>query len=119
MCPVVPCCWNRCATSWAHACCSMPPVPVSCTAQSDGRLETMKKFTCHCMSAQRVWDHPGPLLQAPRQVFCAWGLVLVIHADDSATCLTEKPLAKKVELLYNKNLYPVALSLARSEQVGL
>eukprot|EP00891_Asterochloris_glomerata_P006754 jgi/Astpho2/6754/e_gw1.00102.4.1_t len=56
------------------------------------------------------------LPQAPRQVFCAWGLVLVIHADDSATCLTEKPLAKKVELLYNKNLYPVALSLAQSEQ---
>ena len=68
---------------------------------------------------KQLFEHPGLLLQAPRQVFCAWGLVLVIHADDSATCLTEKPLAKKVELLYNKNLYPVALSLARSEQVGL
>ena len=71
------------------------------------------------MSVQGVFYHPGRLLQAPRQVFCAWGLVLVIHADDSATCLTEKPLVKKVELLYNKNLYPVALSLARSEQVGV
>ena len=77
------------------------------------------QLSCHCMSVQGVFYHPGRLLQAPRQVFCAWGLVLVIHADDSATCLTEKPLVKKVELLYNKNLYPVALSLARSEQVGL
>lgn len=58
------------------------------------------------------------VFQEPRQVICAWGLVLVLHHDGSLQSLKEKPLANKLELLYNKGLYLVALNLAHSEQVA-
>ena len=47
---------------------------------------------------------------------CAWGLVVVVGADGSVTCLREKPLAAKLALLHAKSLYLVALNLAQSEQ---
>lgn len=57
--------------------------------------------------------------QEPRQVVCAWGLVVVVGADGSVTCLREKPLAAKLALLHAKSLYLVALNLAQSEQARL
>lgn len=48
---------------------------------------------------------------------CAWGLVVVVAADGVVTCLREKPLPAKLELLHAKSLYLVALNLAQSEQV--
>ena len=59
---------------------------------------------------------PGPCVQEPRQVVSAWGLVVVVAADGAVTCLREKPLAAKLELLHAKSLYLVALNLAQSEQ---
>ena len=56
--------------------------------------------------------------QDPRHVVTAWGCVVVVQSDGSIVALKEKPLATKLELLFNKNLYVVALSLAHSEQVG-
>ena len=56
--------------------------------------------------------------QDPRHVVTAWGAVVVVLADGSITCLKEKPLSVKLELLFSKNLYVVALNLAHSEQVG-
>ena len=49
---------------------------------------------------------------------CAWGLVVVVAADGGVTCLREKPLPAKLELLHAKSLYLVALNLAQSEQVS-
>lgn len=47
-----------------------------------------------------------------------WGMVVVLQADRSVLCLKEKPLQAKLELLYNKGLYLVALNLAHSEQAS-
>jgi len=50
-------------------------------------------------------------------VVCNWGLVLVVQADNTVVCLKEKELNSKLELLYNKSLYLLALNLAQSHQV--
>jgi len=50
-------------------------------------------------------------------VVCNWGLVLVVQADSNVVCLKEKELNSKLELLYNKSLYLLALNLAQSHQV--
>ena len=50
---------------------------------------------------------------------CNWGSVLVMQADGTVLCLKEKELNSKLELLYNKSLYLLALSLAQSHQASL
>ena len=57
------------------------------------------------------------VLQAPEHIICQWGLVLVVQADRDVVCLKEKELATKLELLYNKSLYMLALNLAQAQQV--
>ena len=50
---------------------------------------------------------------------CNWGSVLVMQADGTVLCLKEKDLNSKLELLYNKSLYLLALNLAQSHQASL
>ena len=56
-------------------------------------------------------------MQEPRKVAVAWGVVVVVQQEGPLLVLKEKPLASKLELLYNKGLYLVALNLAHSEEV--
>ena len=58
-------------------------------------------------------------MQDPRHVVTAWGAVVVVQSDGTITCLKEKPLGVRLELLFSKNLYLVALNLATSEQVSM
>ena len=48
---------------------------------------------------------------------CSWGMILVIQAGGDVICLKEKELTSKLELLYNKSLYLLALNLAQSQKV--
>lgn len=57
------------------------------------------------------------LVQAPEHVISQWGLIHVVQADGAVVCLKEKELSSKLELLYNKSLYMLALNLAQSQQV--
>ena len=50
-------------------------------------------------------------------MICQWGLVLVVQSDGAVVCLKEKELNAKLELLYNKSLYLLALNLAQSDKV--
>lgn len=52
-------------------------------------------------------------------VLCEWGRVLVACRDGRVLSLREHPLSHKLESLFAKNLYVVALNLAQSEQVGV
>ena len=45
------------------------------------------------------------------------GLVAVVQADGSGLTLRERSLQTKLDLLFSKHLYTVALNLARTEQV--
>ena len=55
-------------------------------------------------------------MQAPRHVLCAFGSVVVVQADNSVIWLREKELSVKLELLFSKSLYIVALNIAHSQQ---
>ena len=57
-------------------------------------------------------------MQAPKHVVCSWGMILVIQAGGDVICLKEKELTSKLELLYNKSLYLLALNLAQSQKVN-
>lgn len=72
-----------------------------------------------------VFESPGAAIrvvgaasQEPRHVEVAWGQVVVVQADGGVAYLHEKELSAKLELLYSKSLYLVALNLATSEEVG-
>ena len=58
-------------------------------------------------------------MQDPRHVETAWGSVVVVRHDGSVAVLHEKALSAKLELLYSKSLFLVALNLAQSEEVSL
>lgn len=57
-------------------------------------------------------------MQDPRHIEAAWGSVVIVRHDGSVSVLQEKALSAKLELLYSKSLFLVALNLAQSEEVS-
>ncbi|KAL6960499.1 Vacuolar protein sorting-associated protein 11 [Sarracenia purpurea var. burkii] len=50
------------------------------------------------------------------QMLCEWGNILLIMADKSALCIGEKDMESKLDMLFKKNLYTVAINLVQSQQ---
>ena len=57
-------------------------------------------------------------VQDPRHIETAWGSVVIVRRDGLVSVLHEKGLSAKLELLYSKSLFLVALNLAQSEEVS-
>lgn len=51
-------------------------------------------------------------------VLCEWGGLLVLTGDGKMYRLTEKDFQTKLEMLYKKHLYDIAISLAKSHRVA-
>ncbi|GAB2233744.1 hypothetical protein Droror1_Dr00002973 [Drosera rotundifolia] len=49
-------------------------------------------------------------------LLCEWGTVILIMADKSALCVGEKDMESKLDMLFKKNLYTVAINLVQSQQ---
>ncbi|XP_064459798.1 vacuolar protein sorting-associated protein 11 homolog isoform X2 [Ornithodoros turicata] len=49
-------------------------------------------------------------------VFSEWGLLFILVQDGKLYCLQEKDTQSKLELLFKKNQYAMAISLAKSQQ---
>ncbi|KAK9741925.1 hypothetical protein RND81_03G138000 [Saponaria officinalis] len=47
---------------------------------------------------------------------CEWGNINLIMADRSAICVGEKDMESKLDVLFKKNLYSVAINLVQSQQ---
>ena len=74
---------------------------------------------CKGLSSKEICGETGILhLQDPRHIETAWGSVVVVRRDGSVAVLHEKGLSAKLELLYSKSLFLVALNLAQSEAVS-
>ncbi|KZV92880.1 hypothetical protein EXIGLDRAFT_740253 [Exidia glandulosa HHB12029] len=56
----------------------------------------------------------GPFQEGVRDVLCAWGKIFVLSNDGKLTKLEEKPTSAKLELLFNRARYQLALGLART-----
>ncbi|KAL8144386.1 hypothetical protein V2J09_017418 [Rumex salicifolius] len=49
-------------------------------------------------------------------VLCEWGNIILLMSDKSALCVGEKDMESKLDLLFKKNLYTVAINLVQSQQ---
>ncbi|XP_021845729.1 vacuolar protein-sorting-associated protein 11 homolog [Spinacia oleracea] len=49
-------------------------------------------------------------------VLCEWGNIILIMADKSAVCVGEKDMESKLDVLFKKNLYSVAINLVQTQQ---
>eukprot|EP00808_Paulinella_micropora_P031042 g83159.t1 len=52
------------------------------------------------------------------EVVAEWGALFILTASQKCYQLTEKDLASKLQMLYRKNLFQIAISLASSQDVG-
>ncbi|XP_010532982.1 PREDICTED: vacuolar protein-sorting-associated protein 11 homolog [Tarenaya hassleriana] len=49
-------------------------------------------------------------------MLCEWGNIILITADKSLLCIAEKDMESKLDMLFKKNLYTVAINLVQSQQ---
>lgn len=49
-------------------------------------------------------------------MLCEWGNIVLIWTDKSALCIGEKDMESKLDMLFKKNLYTVAINLVQSQQ---
>ncbi|KIJ62988.1 hypothetical protein HYDPIDRAFT_114138 [Hydnomerulius pinastri MD-312] len=61
--------------------------------------------------------YSGAFEQGIRDVVSEWGYVFILGNDGKLTRLTEKPTPNKLSLLYAKHLYPLALSVAHTQNL--
>lgn len=48
-------------------------------------------------------------------ILCEWGNIILIMSDKSALCIGEKDMESKLDMLFKKNLYTVAINLVQSQ----
>ncbi|KAG2019698.1 vacuolar membrane protein, variant 2 [Coprinopsis cinerea AmutBmut pab1-1] len=61
--------------------------------------------------------YSGTFRQGVREVVSQWGKVYVLSTDGKLLSLEEKSTASKLEMLYHKSLYVVALNLAKTQNL--
>ncbi|KAK9084651.1 hypothetical protein Sjap_025062 [Stephania japonica] len=49
-------------------------------------------------------------------MLCEWGNIILIMSDKSVLCVGEKDMESKLDMLFKKNLYTVAINLVHSQQ---
>lgn len=55
-------------------------------------------------------------VQEVSHMLCEWGNIILIMADKSALFIAEKDMESKLDMLFKKNLYTVAINLVQSQQ---
>ncbi|KAL0445249.1 UNVERIFIED_CONTAM: Vacuolar protein-sorting-associated protein 11 [Sesamum latifolium] len=55
-------------------------------------------------------------VQEVSHMLCEWGNIVLIMADKSALFIVEKDMESKLDMLFKKNLYTVAINLVQSQQ---
>ncbi|KAG5635623.1 hypothetical protein H0H81_010584 [Sphagnurus paluster] len=61
--------------------------------------------------------YSGTFTHDVREVISQWGQIYILTSDGNLLCLQEKSTATKLDLLYRKSLYSLALSLAKTQQL--
>lgn len=56
------------------------------------------------------------VLKEVSQMLCEWGNIILVLNDKSALCIGEKDMESKLDMLFKKNLYTVAINLVQSQQ---
>ncbi|KAI5122199.1 hypothetical protein M0805_002688 [Coniferiporia weirii] len=61
--------------------------------------------------------YSGTFVEGVRSVVSQWGHIYVLTNDGKLTCFEEKPTPEKLEMLYRKNMFQLALSLASTQSL--
>ncbi|KII88329.1 hypothetical protein PLICRDRAFT_688881 [Plicaturopsis crispa FD-325 SS-3] len=61
--------------------------------------------------------YSGAFTAGVREVISAWGQIYVVSNDGTLSCLEEKPTSTKLDMLYQRSLYPLALNMAKTQQL--
>ncbi|PPQ73707.1 hypothetical protein CVT24_007262, partial [Panaeolus cyanescens] len=61
--------------------------------------------------------YSGAFKQGVREILSAWGNIYVLSTDGTLMCLKERSTADKLEMLYKKSLYVLALNLATTQNL--
>lgn len=56
------------------------------------------------------------IIKEVSHMLCEWGNIILIMTDKSALCIGEKDMESKLDMLFKKNLYTVAINLVQSQQ---
>nr|CAB3267620.1 vacuolar protein sorting-associated protein 11 homolog [Phallusia mammillata] len=66
---------------------------------------------------QKLIAYSAPL-PGVQEVLYEWGSIYILGADNSLVCLQEIDIHQKLEMLFKKNLYSLAVNLAKSQNLG-
>lgn len=62
--------------------------------------------------------HSEAFTEGIREVFSQWGSIYVLSNDGKLSCFQEKPTATKLDMLYRRGYYVLALDIARTQQMS-
>jgi len=62
--------------------------------------------------------HSEAFTEGVRDVFSQWGNTYVLSNDGKLSCLQEKPTATKLDMLYRRGYYVLALDIAKTQQMS-
>ncbi|EDR06605.1 uncharacterized protein LACBIDRAFT_251110, partial [Laccaria bicolor S238N-H82] len=63
--------------------------------------------------------YSGTFKQGVKEVISQWGEIYVLATDGTLTCLEEKSTADKLDMLYRKSLYLLALNMAKTQNLDV
>ncbi|WRT68039.1 uncharacterized protein IL334_005014 [Kwoniella shivajii] len=90
----------------------------SATTNSEGVITNassdISKVTVFDLQNKLV-SYSGTYRDGVREVFCQWNGIFVYGGNSRLTRLTEHSTSAKLDVLYRRNLYTLAISLARSQ----
>jgi vacuolar protein sorting-associated protein 11 len=62
--------------------------------------------------------HSEAFTEGVREVFSQWSNIYVLSNDGKLSCLQEKPTATKLDMLYRRGYYVLALDIAKTQQMS-
>ncbi|KAK8858833.1 hypothetical protein IAR55_003063 [Kwoniella newhampshirensis] len=66
----------------------------------------------------KLVSYSGTFKDGVRDVFCQWGNIFVLGGNSKLSRLEEHSTAAKLDVLFRRNLYTLAISLAKSQGIG-
>ncbi|EPQ57796.1 hypothetical protein GLOTRDRAFT_114433 [Gloeophyllum trabeum ATCC 11539] len=61
--------------------------------------------------------YTGTFTDGVREVISQWGNIYIMSNDGNLTCLKEKPTSAKLEMMYKKSQYTLALNVAKTQRL--
>src|SRR5258708_8893160 len=106
--------------------------PPPLTANATSASATIRSFAARNVGASgtevtkvTVFDlenkfvaHSEAFVEGVREVFSQWGSIYVLSNDGRLSCLQEKPTATKLERLYRRGYYILALDIATTHHIS-